>query len=72
MCVSILGSKSFSSVLAAGHSRLIWHQFLPMLLSLPDFRIAYLFYYLIIYIFLFITFLSFYYRFVPYFKYLSN
>ena len=29
MCVSIFGSRSFSSVLAAGHSRLIGHQFLP-------------------------------------------
>ena len=34
-CVSILGSRSYSSVLAAGHSGLIWRQFLPMLLSLP-------------------------------------
>ena len=40
MCVSILGSSSFSSVLAAGHSRLIGRQFLPMLLSLPGFRIG--------------------------------
>ena len=39
-CVSILGSTSFSSVLAAGHSRLIGRQFLPMLLSLPGFRIG--------------------------------
>ena len=39
MCVSILGSISFSSVLAAGHSRLIGHHFLPMFLSLPDFWI---------------------------------
>ena len=38
MCVSILGSRSFSSVLAAGHSRLIGRQFMPMLLSLPGFR----------------------------------
>ena len=40
MCVSIFGSRSFSSVLAAGHSRLIGSQFLPMLLSLPGFRIG--------------------------------
>ena len=40
MCVCILGSMSFSSVLAAGLSGLIWHQFLPMLLSLPGFRIG--------------------------------
>ena len=40
MCVSILGSRSFSSVLAAGHSRLIGCQFLPMLLFLPGFRIG--------------------------------
>ena len=39
MCVSILGSRSFSSVLAAGHSTLIGRQFLPMLLSFPGFRI---------------------------------
>ena len=39
MCVSIFGNRSFSSVLAAGHSRLIGRQFLPMLLSLPCFRI---------------------------------
>ena len=39
MCDSILGSRSYSSVLAAGHSRLIGRQFLPMLLSLPGFRI---------------------------------
>ena len=38
MCVSILGSRSFSSVLAAGHSKLIGRQFLPMLLSVPGFR----------------------------------
>ena len=38
MCVSILGSRSFSSVLVAGHSRLIGRQFLLML-SLPGFRI---------------------------------
>ena len=36
MCVSILGSRCFSSVLAAGHSRLIACQSLPMLLSMPD------------------------------------
>ena len=39
MYVSILGCRSFSSVLAAGHSRLIGGQFLPML-SLPCFRIG--------------------------------
>ena len=39
-CVSILGSRSFSSVLAAGYSRLIARQFLPMLFSLPGFRIG--------------------------------
>ena len=39
MCVSILGSRSFSSVLATGHSRLIGLQILPMLLSLSGFRI---------------------------------
>ena len=40
MCVSILGSRRSSSVLAAGHSTLIGRQFLPMLLSLPGFRIG--------------------------------
>ena len=40
MCVSILGSRSFSSVLAAGHSRLNGLQFLPMLLSLLGFGIG--------------------------------
>ena len=40
MCVSILGSRSFSSVFAAWHSRVIGRQFLPMLLSLPGFRIG--------------------------------
>ena len=40
MCVSILGSRSFSIILAAGNSRLIGCQFLPMLLSLPGFRIG--------------------------------
>ena len=40
MYVSILGSRRFSSVLAAGHRRLNWRQFLPMLLSLPGFRIG--------------------------------
>ena len=39
MCVGILGSRIFSSVLAAGHSGLIGRQFLPML-SLPGFRIG--------------------------------
>ena len=38
MCVSILGSRSFSSVLVAGHSRLIGCQFMPMSLSLPGLR----------------------------------
>ena len=38
MCASIFGSRSYSSILAAGHSRLIGRQFLPMLLSLPGFR----------------------------------
>ena len=33
-------SKSFFSVLAAGHSRLIGQQFLPMLMSLPGIRIG--------------------------------
>ena len=33
-----LGSRSFSSAMAAGHSRLIGRQFLPMLLSLPGIR----------------------------------
>ena len=40
MCVSILRSRSFSSVVAAGHSRLIERQFLPMLSYLPGFRIG--------------------------------
>ena len=40
MCVSILGSRSSSIVLAAGHSRLIGRQFLPLLLSLPGFMIG--------------------------------
>ena len=40
MYVSILGSRRSSSLLAAGHSRLIVRQFLPMLLSLPGFRIG--------------------------------
>ena len=31
---------SISSVLAGGHSRLIGHQFLPWLLSLPGYRIG--------------------------------
>ena len=38
MCVSIVGSKSFFSVLATGHSRQMWRQFLLMLSSLPGFR----------------------------------
>ena len=40
MCVSNLGSRSSSSVLASGHSRLIGRKFLPMLLSLSGFRIG--------------------------------
>ena len=40
MCISSFGSRSFSSVLAAEHSRLIGRQFLPMLMSLPGFRIG--------------------------------
>ena len=40
MCVSILGSMSPHSVLAAGHSRLVGRQFLPILLSLPGVRIG--------------------------------
>ena len=40
MCVSILGSRSFSSVLAAVYSGLIGRQFLSILLSLPCFRIG--------------------------------
>ena len=40
MCVTIFGSRSFSSVMAAGHSVLFGRQFLPILLSLPDFRIG--------------------------------
>ena len=40
MCVSNMGSRSSYSVLAAGHSRLIGRQFLPMLLSLPGLRIG--------------------------------
>ena len=36
MCVSISGSRSYSSAFASGHSRLIG----PMLLSLPGFRIG--------------------------------
>ena len=40
MCVSIFGSRSFSSDLAAGHNRLIGRQFLPMLSSLPGFWIV--------------------------------
>ena len=38
-CVSIFGSRSFSSVMAAWHSRLIGRQFLLML-SLLGFRIG--------------------------------
>ena len=40
MCISILGSSSYSIVLAAGHSRLIRRKFLPILFSLPGFRIG--------------------------------
>ena len=40
MCFSILGSRSFSNVLSGVHSRLFGRQFLPMLLSLPGFRIG--------------------------------
>ena len=39
MCASILGSRSVSSVSAAGHSRLIGRKFLPMMLSLPGYMI---------------------------------
>ena len=40
MCISILGSRNYSSVLAAGHSTLIWHQFFADVMSLPDYRIG--------------------------------
>ena len=40
MCVTIMGSRSSSSVLAAEQSKLIGRQFVPMLLSLPGFRIG--------------------------------
>ena len=40
MCVCIFCSMNFSSVLAAGYSRLIGRQFLLMLLSLPGFGIG--------------------------------
>ena len=40
MCVSILGSRSYYSVLAAGRSSIIGSKFLPMLLFLPGFRIG--------------------------------
>ena len=40
MCVRIFGNMSFSSVLVAGHTRLIERQFLPMWLSLSGFRIG--------------------------------
>ena len=40
MSVYICCNRSFSSVLAAGHSSLMGRQFLPMLLSLPGFRIG--------------------------------
>ena len=39
MCVSILGISFYSALLAAGHSKLIRRQFLPMS-SLPGFRIG--------------------------------
>ena len=40
MCVSIFGSRNFTSVLAAGRIQIFGRQFLPMLLSLPDYRIG--------------------------------
>ena len=40
MCISIFGSRNFSSVMAAGQCRLIGRQLLPMLLSLPGFGIG--------------------------------
>ena len=40
MSVNILGSWSFSSILAAGLNRLMEHKFLPMLSSLPGIRIG--------------------------------
>ena len=40
MCVNILGSMSFSTVLAAGYSRQMGRQFLPMLLLFLGFRIG--------------------------------
>ena len=40
MCVSILGSRSISSILATGHSKQMGRQFMPMLLSLPGLRIG--------------------------------
>ena len=40
MCVFILGSRRFSSVLAIGLSRLMGRQFLLMLMSMPGFRIG--------------------------------
>ena len=40
MYVSILGSRIFSSVLSAWHSRQMGRNFLPMLLSSPGFRIG--------------------------------
>ena len=40
MYVSILGSRSFSSVLVVGHSRLIGRLLLPMLSSLLGIRIG--------------------------------
>ena len=35
MCVRIFGSRRFSRVLTAGHSRMMRRQFLPMFSSLP-------------------------------------
>ena len=40
MCVSILGSKNILIVLGGGRSTLMVRQFLPMLSSLPGFRIG--------------------------------
>ena len=40
MLVSFLGSRRFSCLLAAGHSRLIGRLFLPMSLSLSGLRIG--------------------------------
>ena len=40
MRASIFGSRNFSSVMAAGHSRLIGRLFLPTMLSLPGLGIG--------------------------------